>query len=85
MLKSFRISNFRSLVNVEFRPVGSNLLIGPNNAGKNKSFVLLLRFLSLTASSGLEGAAQNAVGETWNIANAYVSDRVLQFDLKSAP
>jgi len=80
MLKSFRISNFRNLVNVEFRPVGSNLLIGPNNAGKT-SLCSALRFLSLTASGDLEAAAQNAVGETWNIANAYVSDRTLQFDL----
>jgi predicted ATPase len=80
MLKSFRISNFRSLVNVEFRPVGSNLLIGPNNAGKT-NLCSALRFLSLAASTNLETAAQNAVGETWNIANAYVSDRTLQLDV----
>jgi predicted ATPase len=83
MLKSFRISNFRSLVNVEFRPVGSNLLIGPNNAGKT-SLCSGLRFLSLTASLDLETAAQHAVGETWNIANAYVNDRTLRFDVKAS-
>ena len=80
MLKLFRVSNFRSLVNIEFRPVGSNLVIGPNNVGKT-SLCSALRFVSLTASSDLETAAQNAVVETWNIANVYVKSPTLQFDL----
>lgn len=80
MLKSFRISNFRGLVNVEFRPVGCNLLIGPNNVGKT-SLCSAMRFVSLTSSLNLEQAAQNAVGETWNIANVYVKNETLQFDV----
>ncbi len=82
MLKSFRISNFRGLVNVEFRPVGCNLLIGPNNVGKT-SLCSALRFVSLTASLNLEQAAQTAVGETWNIANAYVKDNAIQFEVSA--
>ena len=80
MLKSFRVSNFRSLVNVEFRPAGSNLLIGPNNVGKT-NLCAALRFVSLSASYGLEQAAQRAVVETWNIANVYVKSPTLQFDV----
>ena len=82
MLKSFQISNFRSLVNVQFRPVGCNLLVGPNNAGKT-NLCSALRFLSLTASGDLESAAKHAVGETWNITNAYVNERSIQLDVKA--
>ena len=53
MLKRFRVNNFRSLLNVEFRPVGVNVLIGPNNAGKT-NLCSALRFLGLTASQSLE-------------------------------
>jgi predicted ATPase len=55
-------------------------VIGPNNVGKT-SLCSALRFVSLTASSDLETAAQNAVVETWNIANVYVKSPTLQFDL----
>ena len=70
MLKRFRVNNFRSLLNVEFRPVGVNVLIGPNNAGKT-NLCSALRFLGLTASQPLEDAIRASVGETWNIQNVY--------------
>jgi len=82
MLKSFRVSNFRGLVNVEFRPVGSNLIIGPNNVGKT-SLCSALRFVSMTASTDLEQAAQQTAGETWNIANVYVKTPTLRFDIEA--
>jgi predicted ATPase len=70
MLKRFRVNNFRSLLNVEFRPVGVNVLIGPNNAGKT-NLCSALRFLGLTATQSLEDAIRTSVGETWNIRNVY--------------
>jgi predicted ATPase len=79
MLKRFRVSNFKSLLNVEFKPVGLNLLIGPNNAGKT-NLCSALRFLSRTSFEPLEMAAWNAIGETWNIPNAYVSDSTMEFE-----
>src|SRR5438445_518398 len=80
MLKRFRVSNFKSLLNVEFRPVGLNLLIGPNNAGKT-NLCSALRFLSLTTLDTLENAAKKALGETWNISNVYVSDSTKTIEL----
>ncbi|MDD4890899.1 MAG: AAA family ATPase, partial [Phycisphaerae bacterium] len=80
MLKRFWISNFRNLVNVEFRPAGMNMLIGPNNAGKT-NLCAALRFLALTAGKPLDVAAKEAVGETWNLANVYVAEPVLRFEL----
>lgn len=81
MLKRFRISNFRNLVNVEFRPAGMNLLIGPNNVGKT-NLCAALRFLSLTASKPLDVAAKEAVGETWNLANVYVTEPSIQIEIE---
>ena len=81
MLKRFRVSNFKSLLNVEFKPVGLNLLVGPNNAGKT-NLCSALRFLGLTSSGTLENAAKAALGETWNISNVYVSEKEKTIELE---
>ena len=81
MLKRFRVNNFRSLLNVEFRPVGVNVLIGPNNAGKT-NLCSALRFLGLTASQSLEDAIRTSVGETWNIRNVYTPEENVEFEME---
>ena len=81
MLKRFRVNNFRSLLNVEFRPVGVNVLIGPNNAGKT-NLCSALRFLSLTASHSLEDAIRASVGETWNIRNVYAPEENVEIEVE---
>jgi predicted ATPase len=81
MLKRFRVNNFRSLLNVEFRPVGVNVLIGPNNAGKT-NLCSALRFLGLTASQSLEDAIRASVGETWNIRNVYTPDQNIEIEVE---
>ncbi len=80
MLKRFRVSNFKSLLNVEFKPTGLNLLIGMNNAGKT-NLCAALGFLSRTSYETLEVAAKNSIGETWNLPNAYVSDPTMEFEV----
>ncbi len=74
MLKRFRVNNFKSLLNFEFRPIGLNLLIGPNNAGKT-NLCSALRFLALSSVTSVESAMLNAVGETWNLANVHVTGK----------
>ncbi|HSW00091.1 MAG TPA: AAA family ATPase [Sedimentisphaerales bacterium] len=81
MLKRFRVNNFRSLLNVEFRPVGVNVFIGPNNAGKT-NLCSALRFLGLTASQPLEDAIRTSVGETWNIRNAYAPQENIEIEVE---
>ncbi len=83
MLKRFRVNNFRSLLNVEFRPVGVNVLIGPNNAGKT-NLCSALRFLGLTASQSLEDAIRTSIGETWNIQNVYTPDQNVEMEVECA-
>jgi len=81
MLKRFRVNNFRSLLNVEFRPVGVNVLIGPNNAGKT-NLCSALRFLGLTASQSLEDAIRASIGETWNIRNVYTAQENVEIEVE---
>ncbi len=71
MLKRFFVNNFRSLLNVEFRPAGINLLVGPNNAGKT-NLCSALRFVGGTSEQGLDAAMLGAIGERWNITNFHV-------------
>ncbi|MCX8038797.1 MAG: AAA family ATPase, partial [Candidatus Sumerlaeia bacterium] len=80
MLKRFRVNNFKSLLNTEFHPVGVNVLIGPNNAGKT-NLCSAIRFLGLTASQPLEESLRNALGETWNILNVYVTHDSAEFEM----
>jgi predicted ATPase len=82
MLKRFRVSNFRSLLNIEFRPSGLNLLVGPNNAGKT-NLCKAVRFMGATGSQALDAALVGAVGERWNITNLNVPDsRRVDFEVE---
>jgi len=71
MLTRFRVNNFKSLLNFEFRPVGMNLVIGPNNAGKT-NLCAALRFLGLTSQRTLDTALLSTLGERWNLTNLHV-------------
>jgi predicted ATPase len=76
MLKSFRVDNFKSLVNLAFEPAGLNLLVGSNNAGKT-NLCHALRFLSLTSKMPVNDAAAECTPEPWNLLNVYISSQSL--------
>lgn len=76
MLKTFRADNFKSLVNFEISPVGLNLLVGPNNAGKT-NICQALQFLALTARLPVDEAASTCTAEPWNLMNVYEDRRAL--------
>ena len=80
MLKEFRVSNFKSLLNVEFRPVGLNLIVGANNAGKT-NLCHALRFLGLTSLMPLEQAAYQCTAEPWNLLNVYAPDEFMEMEV----
>ena len=77
MLDRFWVSNFKSLVNVEFRPAGVNLLVGANNAGKT-NLCHALRFLALTARMPLDDAAKQCTAEPWNLPNVHSAEDVIE-------
>lgn len=68
MLTRFRLNNFKSFANSEFLPVGLNLIIGPNNAGKT-NLCAAMRFFGLTSQQSLDSAIVSVVGERWNLTN----------------
>src|SRR5712691_2594010 len=76
MLKSFRVDNFKSLINLSISPIGINLLVGSNNAGKT-NIAHALRFLSLSAQMPLDDAAAACTAEPWNLFNVYLPKRTL--------
>jgi predicted ATPase len=76
MLKSFRVDNFKSLINIAFDPTGLNLLVGENNAGKT-NLCQALRFLSLSSQMPLNDAAAVCTAEPWNLLNVYISAQTL--------
>jgi predicted ATPase len=71
MIKSFTVDNFKSLINFTFTPVGLNLFIGSNNAGKT-NICHALRFLSLSSQMLLDYAATACTAEAWNLLNVYI-------------
>jgi predicted ATPase len=82
MLNLFRISNFKGLVNAEFRPSGINLILGDNNAGKT-SLCQALRFLSLTSSMPIDDAAKLCTPEPWNLLNVYTPRDTTEIEVRA--
>ena len=61
MLQEFRVDNFKSLINVVFRPEAVNLLLGTNNSGKT-NLCQALRFVSGSTSVSLDHCADSVCG-----------------------
>lgn len=81
MLTRLHVNNFKSLLNFEFRPVGTNLIIGSNNAGKT-NLCSALRFLGLSSENGLDTAILSTLGERWNLTNFHVQNNaVVEFEI----
>jgi predicted ATPase len=78
LLKRFDATNFKSLVRTEFAPVGLNLLVGDNNAGKT-NLCQALRFVALSATESLDYAAAQCTSEPWNLFNVYQKSSVAEF------
>ena len=56
MLQEFRVDNFKSLINVVFKPREINLLIGRNNSGKT-NLCQALRFVSGSSFTTFDACA----------------------------
>ena len=64
MLQEFRVDNFKSLINVVFKPQQANLLLGTNNSGKT-NLCQALRFVSRSSLLPLDTCADEvAVGRS---------------------
>ena len=82
MLNRFLANNFRSLLNIEFRPAGMNLLVGPNNAGKT-NLCSALRFIGRSSELTLDAALLGTLGERWNVTNLFAPEaKSLNFEVE---
>jgi predicted ATPase len=61
MIKRLHVTNFRSLKELDFRPGLTNVLVGPNAAGKS-NIVDVFKFLTNVARDGLIKAFLNRLG-----------------------
>jgi predicted ATPase len=83
MLQEFTVDNFKSLINVTFRPHEQNLLLGVNNAGKT-NLCQALHFLAATARMPLQGCAQAVLGGTHGITNDYFQKDTIEFQVRAS-
>ena len=60
MLQEFRVDNFKSLINIVFKPQGVNLLVGANNSGKT-NLCQALRFVSRSTLFPLDACVDEFV------------------------
>ena len=63
MLQEFRVDNFKSLINVIFRPQAVNLLLGMNNSGKT-NLCQALRFVAGSTALPLDRCSAWSVDDS---------------------
>jgi predicted ATPase len=82
MLRRFLVNNFKSLMNIDFRPSGINLLVGSNNSGKT-NLCHAIRFLGMTSAMSLDEAASVCTPEPWNFLNVYTSSDLAEMQVEA--
>jgi predicted ATPase len=82
MLNEFRVDNFKSLINVTFKPKDLNLLLGLNNSGKT-NLCQAMRFVSASVSLPLNKCAVSVAGQLSRIPNHFFNKRTTDFHIKA--
>lgn len=82
MLEEFTVDNYKSLINVTFRPKTLNLILGLNNAGKT-NLCQALRFVGASAGLPLEQCADYIAGGRIGMTNFYFDKPTLDFHVKA--
>ena len=81
MLQEFRVHNFKSLINVVFRPHNTNLLLGENNSGKT-NLCHALQFVSDSSQRSLSLCA-DSVGGRFGMTNFALHKSTVEFYVKA--
>lgn len=81
MLQEFRVDNYKSLINVIFRPQEMNLLIGLNNSGKT-NLCQALRFVSATTIGPMDQCA-NEIAGFGNFTNYFFKKPTIDFFIRA--
>ncbi|MFI5378564.1 MAG: AAA family ATPase [Tepidisphaerales bacterium] len=82
MLREFTVDNYKSLINVTFKPHAMNLLLGLNNAGKT-TLCQALKFASMTTQWSLDQCADFVAGGRVGITNFFFAKPTVGFTIKA--
>ena len=82
MLQEFRVDNFKSLINVVFKPREINLLIGRNNSGKT-NLCQALRFVSGSSFTTFDACADLAPIGRFGITNFALDKDTVDFYVRA--
>ena len=82
MLQEFRVDNFKSLINIVFKPQGTNLLLGMNNSGKT-NLCQALRFVSGTSRRSLDACADEFVVGRSGMTNFSLNKSTMDFYVRA--
>ena len=82
MLQEFRVDNFKSLINVVFKPQETNLLIGRNNSGKT-NLCQALKFISYSSSHTLDECADAVARGRFHLTNFALEKSNVDFHVRA--
>lgn len=82
MLQEFRVDNFKSLINIVFKPQEINLLLGKNNSGKT-NFCQALQFVGASSLFALDECADRVAGGRFGMTNFAFDKSTIDFYLRA--
>ena len=82
MLQEFRVDNFKSLINIVFKPQEINLLLGKNNSGKT-NLCQALQFVGASSLFALDECAEQVAGGRFGMTNLAFDKSTIDFYLRA--
>lgn len=82
MLQEFRVDNFKSLINIVFKPQEINLLLGKNNSGKT-NLCQALQFVGGSSVLPLDECAEQVAGGRFGMTNFAFDKSTIDFYLRA--
>ena len=82
MLQEFRVDNFKSLINIVFKPQEINLLLGKNNSGKT-NLCQALQFVGCSSIFPLNECAERVAGGQLGMTNLAFDKSTIDFFLRA--
>lgn len=82
MLQEFRVDNFKSLINIVFKPQEINLLLGKNNSGKT-NLCQALQFVGATSLFKLDECADRVADGRFGMTNFAFDKSTIDFYIRA--
>ena len=82
MLQEFRVDNFKSLINIVFKPQEVNLLLGRNNSGKT-NLCQALQFVGGSSFLPLDECAEQVAGGRFGMTNFAFDKSTIDFYVRA--